>query len=233
MNNISTPTIPTRPATHRPVRQLAQVATATLALLAGAAFAQATAPATPQPAAAAAAAASTARGPASGAHRMGPGAMHGSMHGDSKGGHHGDMRHGDTKHGKYGGAHDQAAMQQRFDRHMAELKQSLQLTPAQDDAWKQFNDAMRPSAAGHPRHEPAAMEKLTTPQRLDQMQAMRKQHLDQMDKHEAATRAFYARLTPEQQKRFDAQTSRMMGGMKGHGDHPTGGHHGHHGSKHR
>ena len=48
--------------------------------------------------------------------------------------------------------------------------------------------------------------------------------------HDKAIRAI---LTPEQQKRFDAQTSRMMGSMKGHGDHAAGGHHGHHGSKHR
>jgi len=79
---------------------------------------------------------------------------------------------------------------------------------------------------------------MSTPQRLDQMQALRKQHQEQMDKREAATRAFYARLTPEQQKRFDDQTRRMMNGREGHhgGKGPMGGdhhgqgeHHGHHG----
>ncbi len=155
--------------------------------------------------------ASAPRGPGSapaGVHRMAPGGMP----------------------GRFGHAHDPAAMQKRFDAHMAELKKSLQLTPAQEGAWTEFSNAMRPPATPPQRPDREALEKMTTPQRLDQMQAMRKQHQEQMDKREAATRAFYTRLTPEQQKRFDEQTGKMMrghgerGGMGGHHEH--GGHHG-------
>lgn len=142
------------------------------------------------------------------------------------------------QHGHFGRTPDAAKMQKRFDAHMAELKKALQLTPAQESAWAEFMNGMRPPAAQPKRPDREALEKMSTPQRLDQMQALRKQHQEQMDKREAATRAFYARLTPEQQKRFDDQTRRMMKGREGHhggmgpmgGDHHgQGEHHGHHG----
>ncbi len=152
--------------------------------------------------------ASAPRGPGSG-----PGEMHRGMQ------------------GRFGHAHDPAAMQKRFDAHMAELKKSLQITPAQEGAWTEFSNAMRPPATRPQRPDREALEKMTTPQRLDQMQAMRKQHQEQMDRREAATRAFYTRLTPEQQKRFDERTRKMM---RGHGEHGgmgrmggMGGHHEH------
>ena len=188
-----------------------QSAAAVLALVAGAALAQAPAPATTP----------TASGSAqAGAHgRMG----HGEMHGDRHGGRHGD-RHGDRHAGTGHRTPERAAMQQRLDRHMADLKQSLQLTPAQEPAWNQFTSAMRPAATPPARPDRAAMAGMTTPQRLEQMQAMRQQHQAEMDKRTAAVRSFYATLTPEQQKRFDAQTARAMGGHEGR----RGGAHDHH-----
>lgn len=192
------------------LRSRRQIAAAALALMAGSVFAQAAAPA------------SAPRAAASEAPRMGPGGMHKDMH---------------ERRGHFGRQGDAAAMQKRFDAHMAELKKALQLTPAQEGAWTEFTNAMRPPATPPQRPDREALEKLSTPQRLDQMQAMRKQHLEQMDKREAATRAFYTRLTPEQQKRFDAQTHRMMKDGKGHhGErggrhHEHGDHHGHHGSR--
>jgi Spy/CpxP family protein refolding chaperone len=50
-----------------------------------------------------------------------------------------------------------------------------------------------------------------------------------MDQRGEAAKAFYATLSPEQKKRFDEQTARMMarrGGMGG--DYHDHGHHGHH-----
>jgi hypothetical protein len=124
----------------------------------------------------------------------------------------------------YGGrAYDPATMQKRFDLRMAELKKSLQITPAQEPAWAEFSNAVRPPATPPQMPDRAAMEKMTTPQRLDQMQALRKQHQAQMDQREAATRAFYARLSPEQQKRFDEQARRLGPGGERHRDR----HHGH------
>jgi hypothetical protein len=70
------------------------------------------------------------------------------------------------------------------------------------------------------------MSKLTTPERIDKMKEMRAQRMGEMaaemDKRGAATKTFYAALTPEQQKLFDAHE--MNGhGMKGH-DGPMGQH---------
>lgn len=143
---------------------------------------------------------------ASGAHRQATG--HGEMH---------------ERHGHYGRSHDSAKMQKRFDQRMAELKKSLQITPAQEPAWTEFSNAVRPPATAPQMPDRAAMEKMTTPQRLDQMQAMRKQHMAQMEQREAATRAFYSRLSAEQQKRFDEQARRMGHG----GEHHRDRHHGH------
>ncbi len=143
---------------------------------------------------------------ASGAHRQASG--HGEMH---------------ERHRHDGRSHDSAKMQKRFDQRIAELKKSLQITPAQEPAWTEFSNAMRPPATPPQMPDRAAMEKMTTPQRLDQMQALRKQHLAQMDKREAATRAFYSQLSAEQQKRFDEQARRM--GRRG--EHHRDGHHGH------
>ena len=71
------------------------------------------------------------------------------------------------------------------------------------------------------------MDKLTTPERIDRMRALRAQHAAEADRRGEATKAFYAALTPEQQKTFDAQAHRghRMGGMKG----GEGRHHGGHG----
>jgi hypothetical protein len=143
---------------------------------------------------------------ASGAHRQATG--HGERH---------------ERHSHYGRSSDSAKMQKRFDQRMAEIKKSLQLTPDQEPAWTEFSNAVRPPPTAHQMPDRAAMEKMTTPQRLDQMQAMRKQHMAQMDQREAATRAFYSRLSAEQQKRFDERARRMGPG----GEHHRDGHHGH------
>ena len=69
------------------------------------------------------------------------------------------------------------------------------------------------------------MAKLTTPERIDKMKALRtEQHAVMslaMDKRGEATKTFYAVLTPEQQKVFDEKTMRQ-----GHGQKGGKGHHG-------
>lgn len=134
------------------------------------------------------------------------------------GGHHGD--HMDR--------HDPAQMQARIARHQAELKAKLKLTPAQEGAWTAFT-ASRQAPAHGARPDRAAMkaefDKLTTPERIDKMRALRTQHMAEMnaamDKRGEATKTFYAALSPEQQKVFDSQ--RMGRAGMGHG-----GHHGQH-----
>ncbi len=110
---------------------------------------------------------------------------------------------------------------QRHQHRMDKLKQSLKLSQDQGQAWAAFEGAMQPGTMTRPDHE--AMSKMTTPERLEVMTQMKTQHSAQMQKRLDATRAFYAALTPEQQKTFDQETAQMMRGAN---------HQGHHGERH-
>ena len=117
---------------------------------------------------------------------------------------------------------DAGARQQRWaerrTQRMDQLKTQLKLTAAQEGAWTTYTAAMQPPQKG-PRMNRDEMKQLTTPQRLDRMQtqmAERQQHMTQrMD----AIKAFYAQLTPEQQKVYDQQAMRHGPGERGHGRH--------------
>lgn len=99
----------------------------------------------------------------------------------------------------------------RMDRHLSELKTQLKLSPAQESSWTAFAAAMKPSAdMRSARPDPAELQKLSTPERLDRMKLLREQHHAAMmtahDQREQAVRNFYGVLTPEQKMLFDAQT---------------------------
>ena len=127
--------------------------------------------------------------------------------------------------------------QERMAKRQAELKAKLKITPAQEGAWTTFTATMQPPAnmAGGMmgmRHDPkvkAEMDKLTTPERIDKMQALRAERMKtmtaEMDKRGAATKAFYAVLSSEQKAVFDAITP-FAGRHGGHGGHGMGGEHG-------
>jgi Spy/CpxP family protein refolding chaperone len=112
-------------------------------------------------------------------------------------------------------------MQERMQRRMESLKRILQITPAQDGAWNTWTAAMRPNPATmeqrHRMHEEFAH--LSTPERLDRMRALRTQRNAEMDRRADATKAFYAQLTPPQQKAFDEVALKFMRGRHGHGGH--------------
>lgn len=125
-----------------------------------------------------------------------------------------------------GGMHhsqmDPAKMQAKMDQRHAALKAQLKLTAAQEAAWTSYTTAMKPPPSMMAkRPDPADMAKLSTPERIDKMKTLRAQHMSDMtaamDKRGEATKAFYAALTPEQQKVFDA--SAMQGPGAGHGRH--------------
>ena len=67
---------------------------------------------------------------------------------------------------------------------------------------------------------------MTTPQRIDRMNAMKAQRDAHMAARNDATLALYIALSPEQQKVFDDSTMRGRNGM---GDHQRGGKGRHHG----
>lgn len=113
---------------------------------------------------------------------------------------------------------DPARMAERVNRHLADLKQKLQISAAQESAWTSFAAAMQPPANVQ-RPDPQALSAMTTPERLDQMRAMRDRRNAEMDRRADATKTFYAQLTPDQKKTFDTETARMF--QHGHG--PRGG----------
>lgn len=119
------------------------------------------------------------------------------------------------------GDRDPAKMKEYMAKRQAELKAKLAVTPAQEGAWAAWTAAMQPPA-GMKRPDRAEFEKLSTPERIDRMRALRAERNALMDKRADATKTFYAALTPEQKKVFDTQPMR-------HG----GRHHGGHGMQHK
>ena len=124
-----------------------------------------------------------------------------------------------------------AEMQKKMADHhaarMERLKTELKITTAQEPAWNAFVAR----TAHEPRKPVAAAEdwsKLTTPQRLDKMQAQKAERDAKMTQRIDATKSFYAALTPEQQKVFDTQGAGGMHRIGMKGEHRMGGK-GHHG----
>ena len=122
-----------------------------------------------------------------------------------------------------------AKMQKRMAERQAKLKADLKLAPEQEAAWSAFvaRTAPQPRMMGGKNGvQREDWSKLTTPERLDKMLARHAERSEQMTKRIEATKSFYATLSPEQQKTFDAQ------GMRGF--HRTGMRGGaHHMGKHR
>ena len=133
--------------------------------------------------------------------------------------HHGEHRMG---------RHDPAKMQAWMAKRQAELKAKLKITPAQEGAWTAFTASMQPPARMMGGERPmtaqrAELDKLTTPERIDKMKALRTERMTEMhaemDKRGDAVKAFYAVLSLEQQKTFDAEHRKM-------GERHERGHHG-------
>ena len=117
---------------------------------------------------------------------------------------------------------DHARMHQMMAQHreaMArDLHTLLRIRPDQEAAFAAFQASMGPPPGGRmrPHEDWAAMQTMTTPQRLDHMMARMDEHMARMRQRIGATKAFYAALSPEQQQVFDA-FGRLHGG--GHGRH--------------
>lgn len=124
--------------------------------------------------------------------------------------------------------HDPAQMQQRMQERMQErmarLKAELKITPEQEAAWNSFTASMKPPARPAP-PDREEIRKLNTPERIERMRAERARRGQAMDQREQATLQFYAALTPEQQKVFDARLPPAAHGPlhtpRGHGPHGT------------
>ncbi len=118
--------------------------------------------------------------------------------------------------------HDPAKMQAHMAKRQAELKAKLGLTASQEAAWASYTASMQPPMHGaRPTDaQRAEFDKLTTPERIDKMRAMRTQRMTEMntamDKRGDATKTFYAQLNADQKKVFDSQRMGRHGGKGGH-----------------
>jgi periplasmic protein CpxP/Spy len=108
-----------------------------------------------------------------------------------------------------------ARMEERMARRLGELKQKLQISRGQEGAWESWTGAIKPAPMQLQRPDRAAFAAMTTPERIDRIKARRAQRNAEMDKRLDATKAFYAQLTPEQQKVFDQEGLRFARGMGG------------------
>jgi periplasmic protein CpxP/Spy len=116
-----------------------------------------------------------------------------------------------------------ARMQQRMAERLGELKQKLAITPAQEGSWSTWTAALQPAL--HQRPDRAQFQSMTTPERIDQMRALRAQRSADMDRRMDATKTFYGSLSAEQKKVFDAESARFLARGEHHG------HRGHHGGE--
>jgi Spy/CpxP family protein refolding chaperone len=105
--------------------------------------------------------------------------------------------------GKSGGRHTEMRAEHMKQRQQ-QLHSALKLNPEQEKAWGKYQESF---ANMQPGERPTAdsMAKLSAPERAEQMLDHSRKHQERMTQHVAALKTFYATLTPEQQKTFDAQ----------------------------
>ena len=91
---------------------------------------------------------------------------------------------------------------------IANLHAALRLTAGQEAAWRTFVAASQPDAQQQARQRSAQqmLPGLTAPQRVDLSLAAMEADLDTLRERGRALKAFYAQLTPAQQKVFDHET---------------------------
>lgn len=125
--------------------------------------------------------------------------------------------------GQRGEMRQRMTPEQRTERRAEHLRAVLQLRPDQETALRTFLQSSGPKGDREGmRGKRGEMANMTTPQRLDQMAARMKQRQARFEQRAAATKRFYAQLSPAQQKAFDAMAPRGRGkggdrGGPGHG----------------
>lgn len=101
-------------------------------------------------------------------------------------------------------------MVQRHAKNLADLKGKLKLSAAQEGAWAGFTEAMKPPMQPMPRPGHEEWSKLSTPERIEQLQSLMAKHHEGMNKRAEATKTFYSQLSAEQKKVFDSETTRYF-----------------------
>ena len=92
---------------------------------------------------------------------------------------------------------------------MTDLHGKLNLSPPQEKVWDDYKEVITSSIKVPKMRDKAELATMTAPERLEKMHAKVKEREAVMARLLEATKTFYAQLTPEQQKIFDAET--LMG----------------------
>lgn len=124
----------------------------------------------------------------------------------------GPMGAGPAAFGERGGSPEKMAAY--FEKRQSELHDKLKLNANQEGAWKNYIARIKPTEPPM-RPDRAEIEKLPAPERMEKMFGFMQDNQKRMADRIAATKEFYAVLTPEQQKIFDAE----FGPGRGHRRH--------------
>ena len=101
---------------------------------------------------------------------------------------------------------DKSKHSEFFEKRQSELHDRLGLSASQEAAWNNF--VVKSKSNDHQtRPDWSELSKLSTPDRLDRILAMKKDREQAMESRVKVVKAFYAQLTPAQQKIFDESFS--------------------------
>jgi periplasmic protein CpxP/Spy len=101
-----------------------------------------------------------------------------------------------------------AAAEQAVNAELMRLHDDLRLSDSQGDAWRDYTRAINPSPDTLARHRATSelLPLVPTPRRIALIEATMAQDMADYERQAAAVKAFYGRLTPEQQRTFDRDT---------------------------
>jgi hypothetical protein len=113
-----------------------------------------------------------------------------------------------------GGTSCHQSMMKQGGKRLSKMKAQLHLTSEQLPAWEEFSKSMNTSPEWFDgKNRDDAWTKLTTPERLEKMNAMHDKNIATMQAHmkqrSEAVLKFYNQLRTDQQKIFDVQATRM------------------------
>lgn len=104
---------------------------------------------------------------------------------------------------------DPAKMQEHMDQRAQRMHDALKITPAQESAWQAYLSALKANMPQRGQFDRAAFKQMPAPERMEKRIEMSRNHITRMESNLAATKTFYAQLTPEQQKIFDEKAARF------------------------
>jgi hypothetical protein len=101
-----------------------------------------------------------------------------------------------------------AAAGQEVSARLSQLHDALHLIAEQEEAWRDYVAAVGPNAQMEARHHATEqlLPQLTTPRRIALIDATMAQDSADFHRQSETIEAFYARLSPDQQRTFDRQT---------------------------